>query len=272
MKRIILLSIIAVMLISITACGDYKKSNEFVIESVTTDINNTPVEVITIENTLYESDTFKIEIEQPANTHEIIKFGGYDWLVLDKRDDKALILSENVIEHRKFHETWSDITWEDCDLRAYLNNDFYNGFNDEDKTRIIETRVINNGNPWVDYISENNTDDYIFLLNIEEVVKYFGDSGQLINKQPGNDVLKENLGTIKGLSDNERYINDQYNSNRIAYDIDGYTSWWYLRSPAFSIITAVVDNDGYIEIIGNSVNLNTDWGGVRPAVWVVLGF
>jgi hypothetical protein len=56
----------------------------------------------------------------------------------------------------------------------------------------------------------NDTDDYIFLLSLEEVVKYFGDSGQLLNGNPNY----------------EHGISDEYNGARIAYTLNGSTSEW----------------------------------------------
>jgi hypothetical protein len=85
----------------------------------------------------------------------------------------------------------------------------------------------------------NDTDDYIFLLSLEEVVRYFGDSGQLAN----------------GPSENRNAIDDQYNEARIAYDFGG---WWWLRSPG----------GGDIGVSGTRVD--DDYHGVRPALWINL--
>jgi len=64
---------------------------------------------------------------------EIIYFSGYDWRVLDVQDNQALILSELVLETRSYNEKTKDITWEECSLRRYLNNDFYNKLHDKQK-------------------------------------------------------------------------------------------------------------------------------------------
>ncbi|MCL1941737.1 MAG: DUF6273 domain-containing protein, partial [Synergistaceae bacterium] len=93
----------------------------------------------------------------------------------------------------------------------------------------------------------------IFLLSLEEVARYFGDSGQL-KKRP---------------SSNTYYINDQYNSARIAKDASGNALWWWLRSPGnYSVLAASVHYDGLVFIIGDYVLL--DHGGVRPALWINL--
>lgn len=56
-----------------------------------------------------------------------IRFGGYDWYVLEKQDGKTLIITEKVIAKRSYHDRECGITWETCGLRDYL----YGGENDE---------------------------------------------------------------------------------------------------------------------------------------------
>jgi hypothetical protein len=78
---------------------------------------------------------------------DIIQFGGYNWRALDVQNGHALILSENVMEKKAYHKEYKAVTWETCDLRAYLNEEFINQFSAEDKARIAETRVTTNDNP-----------------------------------------------------------------------------------------------------------------------------
>ncbi len=59
----------------------------------------------------------------------IISFGYYNWRVLDIQNNAALIITEEIIEQRAYHDTYKDITWADCSLRKYLNGEFYDKFN-----------------------------------------------------------------------------------------------------------------------------------------------
>lgn len=113
--------------------------------------------------------------------------------MLGKQEGRALILSEKVIEKRGYHSQETEITWETCDLRKYLNNEFYNSFSDSDREHIIEVVNNNNDNPWYGTSGGKPTTDRIFLLSIEEVVKYFGNSGMLEtkNRNPGYDWCKD---------------------------------------------------------------------------------
>lgn len=153
-----------------------------------------------------------------------IRFGEYDWYVLDKQEGRSLILTEKVIEKRAYHNHECEITWETCDMRKYLNEEFYNSFSASDRARIIEVVNENHDNPWYGTSGGNPTTDRIFLLGIEEVVKYFGDSGQLITRYvyPGCDWCKDKF---------LPWIDDQYNIARRAVDDNGIVCHWRLRSP-----------------------------------------
>jgi len=203
---------------------------------------------------------------------QIIPFGGYDWVVLDVQNGKALLLSDTIITRRAYHSQKVGITWEHCDLRKYLNDEFYNSFDVSDRAQITNTKVINDGNIWAsegvlvikedgtEYRGEykgkadgsNDTTDKIFLLSTEEVVQYFGNSGDFesrIVREPGH------------------ALNDQYNNNRIAYDVAGTAAAWWLRSPGYpDDNAAVVCHDGRLDVLGYDI----DWFsvGVRPALWL----
>jgi len=184
---------------------------------------------------------------------DIIGFGGYDWRVLDARDGKILLLSEYKIRTRAYHSGGS-VTWEDSEIRLYLNQVFLNNLNltDVERTRVARTYIENNDNPWFGTSGGNNTLDYVFLLSLEEVVRYFGDSGQL-----------ENRPHIKSC-----HIRDEYDEGRAATHLDGSnTMLWWLRSPGVSGASAAfVGNDQGISVLGIFVG-NTQ-GGIRPALWL----
>jgi hypothetical protein len=168
----------------------------------------------------------------------LMQMSGYLWRILEVRDGKALVISEDVLEHRAYHTEIINITWANCNLRMYLNNDFYNTLSSDTKMRISETQVVNNDNPDYGTPGGANTTDKLFLLSTEEVQTYFPD-------------------------------------NRDAYDLSGNDSFvWWLRSPgrysddadyALGGGVGVASSAGgsHIGNVGNSY-------GVRPAMWVNL--
>lgn len=203
----------------------------------------------------------------PVPTHSSvprfnINIGGYDWRVLDVQNGKVLLLSSNIIFVNQYHNNKQNITWENCTLRQYLNEEFHNAFNVGLKALIVESHIINEKNQWCNTSGGRATDDKIFLLSLDEVVRYFGDSGALKNR-PTTREYDVSVGYWnRGLPE----INDKYNSARIARNLDGNVHFWWLRSPgAVKNSAAFVDKDGKIAVIGVDISVPV---GVRPALWL----
>lgn len=193
-------------------------------------------------------------------------FGEYKWRIIDLKEDKALILTEDIIELRDYHNKSTDITWKDCELRKYLNGDFYDKFSDEDQERIIKTINTNPGNLWYKADGGEDTIDKIFILSLEDVVRtYFGNSSRLLDN-PGQ---------------NQRYWFQRKDENNIKRRATFLNSvwWWWVRTPGKNNRVAVyIHGDGNIGIQGNGVSkrntnvihplANDNRGGVRPALWI----
>ena len=207
----------------------------------------------------------------------IIPFGKYRWRVLKIDGNSALIVTESVIEQRAYHEEFTEITWEHCDLRKYLNKQFYETFDPSDRARILETRITDSDNPWYGTKWGNPTVDKIFLLSITEVIQYFGDSGDLKNNKrwhfkDTNDEKNYEGAHPEGHSE---FINDQYNNSRKALYYKQYNAgWdertWWLRSPGINVrhTTVIVGSKGELYICGADIYMNDI--GVRPALWLSL--
>jgi len=86
--------------------------------------------------------------------NDIIKFGKYDWRVLKVKKNKALIISEHVLEHKAFNESVKTNKWKKCSLKTYLNGEFLEQFSQDERACI--------------------TDKGVFLLSIKQVQKHFG--------------------------------------------------------------------------------------------------
>ena len=224
----------------------------------------------------------------------IITFGAYDWCVLDVEYDRALILTEKVIEKREYNAPFPGspcVTWETCTLREYLNGEFFNRFNDEEKARINSVTRENPGNPfyWAGQNGGNHTQDNIFLLNVKEVVRYFGDSGQMeaghghmaftllgSDTEPAGKMLCGCESCSQTSLRFSNFISDQFNNARIAgmeteenrpFPYSKHKRMaWTLSNPGYDNGYAMlVGSDGVIFYYGTSV---TDEVGIRPALWL----
>ena len=205
---------------------------------------------------------------------DIIQFGNYDWRVLDVQDDRALIITDWVIDQRRYHHTQEAVTWETSDIRRWLNSEFFASFSPTDQARIAQSYVINKNNPWdftgggfwANTPGGNNTWDGIFLLSIDEVLQHFGDSG-LMARGAAMGWGERSAGVYQGLSAGG--IIDQYSNARIAHDLAGSASSWWLRSPGGRPASAArVRYDGALILGGYFVDRSDN--GIRPALWLYL--
>lgn len=168
-----------------------------------------------------------------------------EWLVLKNDGSKALLISKYALDCQRYNTSGTDVTWETCTLRRWLNGSFINSaFSAEEQKQILHTTVTVDRSPYRTNPG-NNTKDRVFLLSIAEAQKYFGSKS-----------VRQCQGTV-------------YCFAQGAYKVgDGYCLW-RLRSPGSSGCTAYVYNDGSINEYGYPVDEGTI--AVRPALWIDLG-
>ncbi|TDS13120.1 DUF6273 domain-containing protein [Sphingobacterium paludis] len=184
---------------------------------------------------------------------DIIVFGDYNWKVLDVKDDKLLIVSEDIIELHWYHREFTGVTWADCALRNYLNNEFYTKFSSNEKSKILAVTNTNLNNQWFRTKGGTDTLDKVFLLSLEEVCTYFGNSA-------GNLLVKGK----------QRWLIDDDNNEMRKAKFGSENHWWRLRSPGYYDRTsASVQSNGCVYVRGKGVyGRPKDGGGVRPALWL----
>ena len=181
-------------------------------------------------------------IWQDLSGYETVKFGPYEWLVLDRNKKGTLLITKEGISARPYHDKSEGVTWKNCSLRKWLNGEFLNRFTDAERARMLKRRVKNHDNPCHETPAGNDTRDRVFLLSIEEAGQYF--------EYDGNRICKPEKGAVaKGV-----------------YVAEGACFWW-LRSPGVSSdYAAGVFNDGSINCFGYRVCISNN--AVRPAMWV----
>lgn len=197
----------------------------------------------------YEQDN------DPGNGPEPI-----EWLVLDVREGKALLLSKYDLDCRLYHSDCVDVTWETCDLRAWLNGDFLSAaFTPEEQAQILLTEVDNSdAQKYADdrTTGGNNTEDRVFVLSYAEAYRYFQ-----IEKDDSENVASRTSPTAYAQA-NDAFANTRYQTAE-----GNNAGWWWLRSPDyFQYSVSIVDPTG-----GKyGFNVNVSRGCVRPALWIDL--
>lgn len=180
------------------------------------------------------------------------------WRVLDVEDGKALLVSEQILEHMPYHESFTSITWENCQLRKWLNEDFLNSaFTLEEEANVLSLTIANEDNPDAAYGSDTRVDtkDKVFTLSLSEAKNLFASDG-------ARQARATEYALVQG-----------------SFHRDGFGFWW-LRSPGSSNSRALevsydgsVDEDGlyvhsFVRTSATGIK-NNMYGesGVRPAIY-----
>ena len=118
------------------------------------------------------------EAEFKPGVHLWLGNQGMPWRVLevDRKTETALLITEKPVCERPYHSKWTEITWEQCDLRKWLNEEYYEKtFSEEEKAAILECELKNPDNSDYGTKGGKDTRDRVFLLSIGEAEKYFTD-------------------------------------------------------------------------------------------------
>jgi len=166
------------------------------------------------------------------------------WRVLKNEDGQAMLMSENILESMRFSRYNEPTAWEESDLFAWLNGDFYqSAFTDTERSAIIETETFNPDNPSTGtQRGEYRTNSHVFLLSYGEAFSLLrGDTGRLA--QP----------TAYTLAKVDKY-----------YMNAGHMQWFLRTQGWSSSYVLTVSNRGAVGTYGTIVD--HDHIGVRPVL------
>jgi uncharacterized protein DUF6273 len=191
--------------------------------------------------------------------------GGKDpilWRILDRSADDVLLVSDRILDCKRYHHDFVDTTWCDSDVRAWLNGEFFEEAFDYAERRMIQrTTCSDNGEGTPDTV------DRVFLLSVKEV-RMFTDP------KPNGNRRRAAIGTEFARAPKDDgcrlYVYDK-SVQKDYLVMDGERvgcSWWWTRSQpqahdGTSSRAAFVGARGDVKSYG-SVNLAGY--GVRPAV------
>ena len=182
--------------------------------------------------------------------------------MLDVQGEKALLLSRYGLDTMRYNKEKTDVTWETCTLRTWLNGEFLNRAFSADEQKAVLTTNVDNGksqgySEW-NTSGGNDTQDKVFLLSYAEANRYLG-------------VTRDDRKNTKSRVAPTAYAkkNGAYTFDNSCKTADGEAAgYWWLRSPGYTQYNAA-----YV-ITAGSLNYNNvfcDNCVVRPALWIDLG-
>lgn len=194
-----------------------------------------------------------------AAENSTISFGQYEqdnnldngkesirWIVVKKEEDKILLMSEKALDCKPYNDTYSsNIVWENCTLRIWLNSTFINtAFSSEEQIFILQTEIPKSG-------KSNSTNDKIFIFDSSEADRY----GNLYCRPTEYAAYN---GVWHGSGEFCEYFLRGTHDHK-----DQLNGYKYVSCPA------VVDR-GAIEGSNEFLHVTADYVGVRPSMWISI--
>lgn len=200
---------------------------------------------------------------QGAKTGDVIEFGRYEqdnnpengaepieWFVMAEQNDRLLLWSVYALDHHAYHNRSTDTYWENCSLRTWLNDTFYQtAFNESERLLIPTMKVGNSANGASLTSGGKDTEDKIVIMSFDELLEYGVRNPYL-----------EWIGT---------YPTEYAAAQGVEVHPDYGTCKWWLRTPGLDQTQAV-----YCDMVGQplyTAPVTRKGLGVRPMIWVVVG-
>lgn len=226
-----------------------------------------------MQETRQEKEKYLAMIEEYRKNHAFtraevpvsdtcITFGSYrqdkdgkkqpiEWLVLERQGSRCLLLGKNILDFQQYNAHYQNVTWEDCSLRKWLNEEFLEeAFSKAEQAQIQKVTVKADRHPLHDTDPGKDTSDKLFLLSCNEAERYFSSNSErtcgITDYAAAKGAFAKSLFRWNGRD----------------------ASYWWLRTPGKSAkFAADIALDGSI---GKDGILVTSSYGVRPAMWVTV--
>ena len=209
-----------------------------------------------------------------ATPGEIVTFGVYpqtangsdqtpiQWRVLQNTGTEISLLSEYILDCKRYHGEFTAVTWHDCNLRQWLNDAFYNfAFTGAERAVIKLSHNTDNGD------NSPDTEDRVFLLSVAEVNRLKTTLGKGFLRARGTAFAR-----AKKADGCHLYVMDKNVAADYIHEA-GQTygcSWWWLRNQGR--LKDVGSDPSRAVFIGTRASIrhyarvNRAGYGVRPAI------
>jgi len=221
------------------------------------------------------------------NTVYWFKFEPIQWRVLSNTNGELFVMAEKILDSKAYNQMNTNVTWETCSMRSWLNNDFYNtAFSSTEKSEINTSTVVNADNPWNGTEGGNNTNDKLYLLSYADTVytaygfSSYYNTCDAARQAQGTDFSKSS--GLYVLNSNPYWGNShwwlrtpgstQYSACGVDFDGSVYDYYYYVNSPCVGVRPALklnlssgistsinVSFDSYTQAIGSTLLIGADF-------------
>ena len=257
-NRLAFIMVAALIALCLTSCSNQEKTkNDSSTESSDTsklpNTNNYTIE----EEKISEIESCKVgdcillgKYEQNNNLAD----GSEDikWIVLEKKDNKILVISKYGLDCQPYHNERENVSWETSSLKKWLNSVFYYmAFTESEAEMISKTLISEKEELEYDTQTQEEKENKLFLLSIEEMNDYLDDNCVCL---PTDYAIEKGVYLSKDAKLNGKAV-----------------CCWWLRSSAdgkASDTNAFAYEDG----LKQDITMHVSNIAVRPAMWIEIDF
>ena len=210
---------------------------------------------------LQEDDSLRRTFRN-AELGDLVSFGRYEqdgnpdngpepieWIVLGEKDGRLLLWSAYALDNQPIDKEDRPVTWAECTLRTWLNEDFREAAFTEAEQALIPRMLMKNENNKVSGTrGGKNTEDQIAVISYHELLMY----GSANPKLGAIYAYPTAYAAARGVDSHSDY---------------GTCKWW-MRTPGVTQDTAC-----YCDMAGlplYTCPVNSNGLGLRPIVWVLV--
>ena len=164
---------------------------------------------------------------------------------MDIFDDNALVLCDALVDYLPYHSVEGEITWKDCSLRRWLNDDFIKAAFNVDEMFMLQKSPL---------FDDPSIADRLFILSKEEIEKYL--SGETDKKSDCKLIPARTAAILGGPRGFRGSLAE--------------APYWWVRNPdytdpRFGSMIGHIDSNG---LYGSTPSYCERW--VRPACWIKM--
>ena len=213
----------------------------------------------------WQNDTNGDGVADENDEKEYIK-----WRVLSVDGDDAFLVADQNLDVQPYNTTYEEVLWKTCTLRSWLNgfdasmnqngidytaDNFMDAAFDETSQEAILLTSVHNISPTNQIVNDTDTEDYLYLLSMEEIMSTEYGFTEDNRFEPGEPTRH---------SSNTAYLADKPNMAEA-----GVPTFWWLRTQGKNLLYA-----SFLRTYGffsqNGINVDVSYIGVRPALHLDL--
>ena len=181
------------------------------------------------------------------------------WRVLSVDGNDAFLLSDMALDTKPYNEEKKFATWENCTLRKWLNDSFYNvAFTDKEKNVITETKATNiSGDCVLDKVSVLSDIDarnasYGFNYEISGTDKFYNKSYDSETREAKNSAYANANGAFSHRENGCWWLRPYDERGEYIYKVDAGGQFDYHHSEYINTTTTVVRPCMHINLLSDA--------------------